>query len=251
MKRRHIALLAAVSVATPVLLGGAAAPAAATGRSARPLSGPSALSVREARAMPNGDRLRGDRSVRAGLKDVPRTFEAGGDWGEFDVVLENVTQGEVSGFIVGLHGLTVFPQPGLRPSHMRVQALSGGSWTDVVLDGLGPGNVNGWVPVDGMVLSQGKTTIRMRAKFSADAPFDEFHLSAWVDTGHGADDEDTWTKSRLVRRDAPSPDPSTDPSPDPSTDPGPEPSARHRSMSRRTAPGRACATGGGPAAGRP
>ncbi len=93
------------------------------------------------------------------------------------------------------------------------------------------GNVNGWVPVDGMVLSPGKTTIRMRAKFSADAPFDEFHLSAWVDTGHGADDEDTWTKSRLVRRDAPSPDPdpdpdpSADPSPDPSTDPDPEPSA--------------------------
>ncbi|WP_430478627.1 hypothetical protein ACQZM9_14450 [Streptomyces sp. P11-1] len=225
MKRRHIALLAAASVAASALLAGT--PALAVTGSAR------VLPAREVGAV-RGD---GPSSVENGLvtrlKGVPETFVAGGAWEEFDLVLDNISRGEISDFTSDMQVITFFPGPALHPSHMNVQARSGGSWVDAKLVDMGPQDVNVELPVRPMVLPPGKTTIRLRMKFSADAPSVELYLGPQPDEQHATGDEDYWVAAQLVHRDAPSPDPSTDPEPstepgpdpDPSTGPGPDPSA--------------------------
>ncbi|MEU2292258.1 hypothetical protein ACFY9H_05115 [Streptomyces bacillaris] len=225
MKRRHIALLAAASVAASALLAGT--PALAVAGSAR------VLPAREVGAV-RGD---GPSSVESGLvtrlKGVPETFVAGGAWEEFDLVLDNISQGEISDFTSDMQVITIIPDPALHPSHMSVQVLSGGSWVDTRLQDMGARDVNVALPVRPMVLPPGKTTIRLRTKFSADAPSVELYLGPQPDEQHATGDEDYWVTTRIVHRDAPSPDPSTDPEPsrepgpdpDPSTGPGPDPSA--------------------------
>ncbi|MFJ9569295.1 hypothetical protein [Streptomyces bacillaris] len=225
MKRRHIALLAAASVAASALLAGT--PALAVTGSAR------VLPAREVGAV-RGD---GPSSVESGLvtrlKGVPETFVAGGAWEEFDLVLDNISQGEISDFTSDMQVITIIPDPALHPSHMSVQVLSGGSWVDTRLQDMGARDVNVALPVRPMVLPPGKTTIRLRMKFSADAPSVELYLGPQPDEQHATGDEDYWVAAQLVHRDAPSPDPSTDPEPsrepgpdpDPSTGPGPDPSA--------------------------
>ncbi|MFB6903426.1 hypothetical protein ACFCWB_04030 [Streptomyces bacillaris] len=213
MKRRHIALLAAASVAASALLAGT--PALAVTGSAR------VLPAREVGAV-RGD---GPSSVENGLvtrlKGVPETFVAGGAWEEFDLVLDNISQGEISDFTLSLEVITIIPSPALHPAHTSVQVRSGGSWVDAKLVDMGPRDVNVELPVRPVVLPPGKTTIRLRMKFSADAPLVTLYLGSRPDEQHATGDEDYWVAAQLVHRDAPSPDPSTEP--EPSTEPGPDP----------------------------
>ncbi|MYT40058.1 hypothetical protein GTY66_29100 [Streptomyces sp. SID8356] len=213
MKRRHIALLAAATVATPALLG--AAPALAVTGSAR------ALPVRAAGEVRGVGPASVENAVVARLKGVPETFVAGGDWEEFDLVLDNISQDEISGVTLDMQVITIVPDPALHPSHMNVQTRSGGSWVDARLVDMGSRDVNAELPVRPMVLPPGKTTIRLRMRFSADAPTVELYLGPEPDEHHATEDEDYWVATQLVHRAAPSPDPSTDP--DPSTGPDPEP----------------------------
>ncbi|MFB7227892.1 hypothetical protein ACFCY9_09270 [Streptomyces fimicarius] len=223
MKRRGIALLAAVVVAAPALVGSASAQAGT--RSAQSLSAPGA----QTRATPKAARSSAEGSLVTRLKGVPRTFEAGGDWGEFGLVLKNVSDGPVSGFTVDLQVITIFPDPALHPPHMRIQMMSGGSWTDVELESMGSQDVNATLPVRTMVLQPGESTFRMRMKFSGDAPFVDFYLGPQPDEDHATEDVDYWESAELVRRNGPDPEPSADPepstAPEPSADPGPGPSA--------------------------
>ncbi|MFE7334049.1 hypothetical protein [Streptomyces griseus] len=218
MKRRGIALLAAVVVAAPALVGSASAQAGT--RSAQSLSAPGA----QTRATSKVARSSAEGSLVTRLKGVPRTFEAGGDWGEFGLVLKNVSDGPVSGFTVDLQVITIFPDPALHPPHMRIQMMSGGSWTDVELESMGSQDVNATLPVRTMVLQPGESTFRMRMKFSGDAPFVDFYLGPQPDEDHATEDVDYWESAELVRRNGPDPEPSADPepstAPEPSADPG-------------------------------
>ncbi|MFE2291324.1 hypothetical protein [Streptomyces sp. NPDC059452] len=218
MKHRHIALLAAASVAIPVLLGGT--PALAVTRSAQ------VLSVRGVAGATPGDGRRDavEKGLVTRLKGVPETFVAGGAWEEFDLVLDNISQGEISHFTADIQVITIAPDPALHPSHMSVQVRFGGSWVNPRLQDMGQRDVNVALPVGPMVLPPGKTTIRLRMKFSADAPSVELYLGPQPDEDHSTGDVDYWVPTHLVHRDAPSPEPSTDPEPEPSTDPSPEPS---------------------------
>ncbi|TGZ09943.1 hypothetical protein [Streptomyces rhizosphaericola] len=215
MKRRHIALLAAASVATPALLG--VAPALAVTGSAR------TLSVRETGEVRGVGPASVENAVVARLKGVPETFVAGGDWEEFDLVLDNISQDEISGVTLDMQVITIVPDPALHPAHMNVQTRSGGSWVDARLVDMGPRDVNAELPVRPMVLPPGKTTIRLRMKFSADAPTVELYLGPEPDEHHATEDEDYWVATQIVHRAAPSPDPSTDPDPSTKPDPDPEP----------------------------
>ncbi|NUV84235.1 MULTISPECIES: hypothetical protein [Streptomyces] len=219
MKRRHIALLAAATVVTPALLG--AAPALVVTGSAR------ALPVRAAGEVRGAGSASVENAVLARLKGVPETFVAGGEWEEFDLVLDNISQDEISGVTLDMQVITIVPDPALHPSHMNVQTRSGGSWVDAKLVDMGSRDVNAELPVRPMVLPPGKTTIRLRMRFSADAPTVELYLGPQPDEHHATEDEDYWVATQLVHRAAPSPDPSTGPDPstdpDPSTGPDPEP----------------------------
>ncbi|SBV01879.1 hypothetical protein YW5DRAFT_06836, partial [Streptomyces sp. Ncost-T6T-1] len=224
MKRRRIALLATTAVVTPVLLGGASALA-----DTRAVPTPSQRATKPVSAAPSDEsRKAGAGSVVTRLKEVPAEFEAGGEWKEFDLVLENITEKDVSGFILDIQVITIFPEEALHPPHMAAQVMIGGSWVDVELWDMGVQDVDVIVPVTGMVLPPGKTVIPVRMKFAGDAPSVEFYLGPRVDTDHAADDEEYWESSRIVRpvdpEPEPSPDPSEEPGPEPSEDPDPEPS---------------------------
>ncbi|MFJ9530527.1 hypothetical protein [Streptomyces cyaneofuscatus] len=175
VKRRCIAALVAVSLATPVLLAGASAAAADTVGTRTHLVGATTVTTRDDR-----------RSVKSGglvtgLRRVPAEFMAGGDWGEFDLVLTNITEKDLSDFTMDIQVITYYPDPPLHPSHMSVQAMFGGSWRDMELWDMGKRDVDVMLPVEDMTLPPGETVIALRMKFSGDAPSVEFELGPQTD----------------------------------------------------------------------
>ncbi|MFF0969440.1 hypothetical protein ACWDQO_26380 [Streptomyces sp. NPDC003703] len=176
-----------------------------------------------AKAIRNDGRSKSGGSLVTRLKGVPETFEAGGDWAEFDLTLSNVSDEAISQFIVGVQAVTIAPDPALQPSHMNAQMMLGGSWTDLSLEDMGGLDVNIPLPFDDVVLPPGTTVFRMRMKFTSDAPLVRFCLGPQPDEDHATGDEDYWECQKIVRPAAPDPEPSSDP--EPSEHPGPEPSA--------------------------
>ncbi|MFB6664073.1 hypothetical protein [Streptomyces parvus] len=220
MKRRRIALLATASVATPVLLGGASAVADTVG--ARPQS----LRVTGAVTSDGGRNEEGGGLVTR-FRGVPAEFEAGGDWQEFDLVLTNITEEELSDFTMDIQLITFHPGESLQPSHVSVQAKFDGSWEDLELWDMGGQDVDVILPVDDMTLAPGETVIPLRMKFAGDAPSVRFHIGPQADEDHAEEsNEDYWESAWIIRPadPDPSPDPSVEPGPEPSEDPGPEPS---------------------------
>lgn len=222
-------MLAAALVATPVLVGGA--PAAADTASTR------THSAHAKKATPSSDRRRArSGGIETRLRRVPAEFVAGADWQEFDLVLKNVTEKDLSDFTMDIQVITHYPDAPLHPSHMSVQAMSDSSWEDLELWDMGPQDVDVLLPVDGMKLVPGETVIPLRMKFSGDAPSVKFFLGPQADEDHAeAINEDYWESAWIVRGAAPGPgpgpsadpEPSTDPDPSsgPSSDPAPDPSA--------------------------
>ncbi|MEU6613191.1 hypothetical protein [Streptomyces parvus] len=216
MKRRRIALLVTASVATPVLLGGASAVADTMTAEAHP--------VHATKAATSDDRLHasgGGLVLR--LDGVPAEFEAGGEWQEFDLVLENVSEKDVSDFAVEIELVTLIPDAPLRPADVSVQVRSNGAWVDAPLWDLGgERDVAVIVPVDGMVLPPGIVGMPVRMKFTKDAPLVQFHLGPRPDDDHAESEEEFWESAWITRPADPEPEPSVEP--EPSEDPGPEPS---------------------------
>ncbi|NMO32308.1 hypothetical protein HG826_01615 [Streptomyces sp. GMY01] len=215
MKRRRTALLATVVVAASAL------PTSATALAdTRSVHSPSALGAKATR---HGGRSESAGSLLTRLKDVPATFEAGGDWREFDLALSNVSDGPISKFTVDVQVITITPDPALHPSHMRAQMMLDGSWTDVEPADMGPRDANLSLPLHGVVLPPGTTVFRMRMKFSSDAPRVEFFLGAQPDEDNATGDVDYWESAQLVPPTAPEPSPDPDPSADPGPGPSPDP----------------------------
>ncbi|MFF9084512.1 hypothetical protein ACF1BR_32975 [Streptomyces rubiginosohelvolus] len=216
MKRRRIALFATVSVAAPVLLGGASAVADTMSAETRPVHAAKA-SVSDGRRHASG----GGLVLR--LDGVPAEFEAGGEWQEFDLLLENVSEKDVSDFTVEIQLITLIPDAPLRPADVRAQVRVDGAWVDASLWDMGePRDVAVAVPVDGMVLPPGTVGMPVRMKFAKDAPLVEFHLGPRPDDGHAESEEEFWESAWITRPAEPEPEPSVEP--EPSEDPGPEPS---------------------------
>ncbi|WP_435297769.1 hypothetical protein [Streptomyces sp. YPW6] len=216
MKRRRIALLATAAVAAPVFLGGASAVADTV--SARAQSRP----VATARTSDDGRNEEGGGLV-ARFRGVPAEFEAGGDWQEFDLVLKNITEEELSDFTMDIQLITLYPGESLQPSHVSVQAKFDGPWEDLELWDMGGQDVDVKLPVDGMRLAPGETVIPLRMKFAGDAPSVRFHIGPQPDEDHAEESsEDYWESAWIIR--PAGPDPSPDPSVEPSEDPDPEPS---------------------------
>ncbi|QWQ41955.1 hypothetical protein KME66_13780 [Streptomyces sp. YPW6] len=216
MKRRRIALLATAAVAAPVFLGGASAVADTV--SARAQSRP----VATARTSDDGRNEEGGGLV-ARFRGVPAEFEAGGAWQEFDLVLKNITEEELSDFTMDIQLITLYPGESLQPSHVSVQAKFDGPWGDLELWDMGGRDVDVILPVDGMRLAPGETVIPLRMKFAGDAPSVRFHIGPQPDEDHAEESsEDYWESAWIIR--PAGPDPSPDPSVEPSEDPDPEPS---------------------------
>ncbi len=219
MKRRRIALLATASVATPVLLGGASAVADTVGARPQPLRVTGAVTSDDGRNEEGG-------GLVTRFRGVPAEFEAGGDWQEFDLVLKNITEEELSDFTMDIQLITFHPGESLQPSHVSVQAKFDGSWEDLELWDMGGQDVDVILPVDDMKLAPGETVIPLRMKFAGDAPSVRFHIGPQADEDHAEEsNEDYWESAWIIRPADPGPDPSTDPEPDPSEGPEPEPSA--------------------------
>ncbi|MET7411655.1 hypothetical protein [Streptomyces rubiginosohelvolus] len=222
MKRRRIALLATASVATPVLLGGASAVADTVGARPQPLRVTGAVTSDDGRNEEGG-------GLVTRFRGVPAEFEAGGDWQEFDLVLKNITEEELSDFTMDIQLITFHPGESLQPSHVSVQAKFDGSWEDLELWDMGGQDVDVILPVDDMKLAPGETVIPLRMKFAGDAPSVRFHIGPQADEDHAEEsNEDYWESAWIIRPADPGPDPSPDPSvepgPEPSEDPEPEPS---------------------------
>ncbi|MGW7588033.1 hypothetical protein [Streptomyces rubiginosohelvolus] len=221
MKRRRIALLATASVATPVLLGGASAVADTVGARPQPLRVTGAVTS-------DGGRNEEGGGLVTRFRGVPAEFEAGGDWQEFDLVLKNITEEELSDFTMDIQLITFHPGESLQPSHVSVQAKFDGSWEDLALWDMGGQDVDVILPVDDMKLAPGETVIPLRMKFAGDAPSVRFHIGPQADEDHAEEsNEDYWESAWIIRPadPDPSPDPSVEPGPEPSEDPEPEPSA--------------------------
>ncbi|MFD6200522.1 hypothetical protein [Streptomyces rubiginosohelvolus] len=216
MKRRRIALLATASVATPVLLGGASAVADTVGARPQPLRVTGAVTSDDGRNEEGG-------GLVTRFRGVPAEFEAGGDWQDFDLVLKNITEEELSDFTMDIQLITFHPGESLQPSHVSVQAKFDGPWEDLELWDMGGQDVDVILPVDDMKLAPGETVIPLRMKFAGDAPCVRFHIGPQADEDHAEEsNEDYWESAWIIRPADPGPDP--DPSPDPSVEPGPEPS---------------------------
>ncbi|MFF2222797.1 hypothetical protein ACFVV7_05750, partial [Streptomyces globisporus] len=221
VKRRRIALLATASVATPVLLGGASAVADTVGARPQPLRVTGAVTSDDGRSEEGG-------GLVTRFRGVPAEFEAGGDWQEFDLVLKNITEEELSDFTMDIQLITFHPGESLQPSHVSVQAKFDDPWEDLELWDMGGQDVDVILPVDGMKLAPGETVIPLRMKFAGDAPSVRFHIGPQADEDHAEEsNEDYWESAWIIRPadPDPDPDPSADPEPEPSEDPGPEPSA--------------------------
>ncbi|MBK3533442.1 hypothetical protein JHN61_07060 [Streptomyces sp. MBT67] len=157
------------------------------------------------------------------FRGVPAEFEAGGDWQEFDLVLKNITEEELSDFTMDIQLITFHPGESLQPSHVSVQAKFDGSWEDLELWDMGGQDVDVILPVDDMKLAPGETAIPLRMKFAGDAPSVRFHIGPQADEDHAEEsNEDYWESAWIIRPADPGPEP--DPSSDPSVEPGPEPS---------------------------
>ncbi|MFC8695433.1 hypothetical protein [Streptomyces parvus] len=218
MKRRRIALLATASVAAPVLLGGASAVADTVGARPQPLRVTGAVTSGDGRNEEGG-------GLVTRFRGVPAEFEAGGDWQEFDLVLKNITEEELSDFTMDIQLITFHPGESLQPSHVSVQAKFGDPWEDLELWDMGGQDVDVILPVDGMKLAPGETVIPLRMKFAGDAPSVRFHIGPQADEDHAEEsNEDYWESAWIIRPADPGPEPSADPEPEPSEDPGPEPS---------------------------
>ncbi len=203
-------------MAAPVFLGGASAVADTV--SARAQSRP----VATARTSDDGRNEEGGGLV-ARFRGVPAEFEAGGDWQEFDLVLKNITEEELSDFTMDIQLITLYPGESLQPSHVSVQAKFDGPWEDLELWDMGGQDVDVKLPVDGMRLAPGETVIPLRMKFAGDAPSVRFHIGPQPDEDHAEESsEDYWESAWIIR--PAGPDPSPDPSVEPSEDPDPEPS---------------------------
>lgn len=222
-------------MATPLLLGGASAVADTVGARPQPFR------VTSAAASDDGQNEGGGGLV-ARFRGVPAKFEAGGDWQEFDLVLENITDEELSDFTMDIQLITFHPGESLQLSHVSVQANFDGPWEDLELWDMGGQDVDVILPVDGMQLAPGgQTVVPLRMKFAGDAPLVRFHIGAQADEDHAEEiNEDYWESAWITRPSdpepepsvepepskAPGPEPSADPTPEPSTDPEPEPSTQ-------------------------
>ncbi|MFJ4473709.1 hypothetical protein [Streptomyces xanthochromogenes] len=226
MNHKRIAVLAAVAAVTPTVL--AAVPARA--EEIRPTAPSPYLPARGplldtgAGGPATGARPAADarQQMTSVVREVPDTFEAGGDWGEFTLAVGNLTDHDLSEYDVNLAVDTIHPAPRLVLEHMRVQLRLNGTWVDAPLEQPDrDGNVDAALPLDRVVLPPGETTFRVRIRFTADTPLTFFILGPRPDIQHSPDPVDTWVESEIVRPHAPNPDPEPDPDPDPTLDPTP------------------------------
>lgn len=217
-----------------MLLGGASAVADTVGERPQPLGVAGAVTSDDGREEEGG-------GLVTRFRGVPAEFEAGGDWQEFDLVLKNITEEELSDFTMDIQLITFHPGESLQPSHVSVQAKFDGSWEDLELWDMGGQDVDVILPVDDMKLAPGETVVPLRMKFAGDAPLVRFHIGPQADEDHADEsNEDYWESAWITRpadpepepsvepepSEAPGPEPSADPAPEPSTDPEPEPSTQ-------------------------
>ncbi|MFF3976395.1 hypothetical protein [Streptomyces sp. NPDC001828] len=222
-----MAVLAAVAAVTPTVLAAAPASAEETRPAARSPHVPNRsplFGTHPRAAAPAADPRQQMTSV---VREVPDTFEAGGDWGEFTLVIGNLTDHDLSDYDVNLAIDTIHPAPRLVMEHMRVQLRVNGAWADAPLEQPDrDGNVDAALPLDRVVLPPGETAFRVRIRFTSDAPLTFFMLGPTPDTQHSPDPVDNWVESKIVRPHAPDPDPDPTPDPTPPTQtPSPSPSS--------------------------
>ncbi|MYV62170.1 hypothetical protein GTW37_25130, partial [Streptomyces sp. SID4931] len=160
--------MATASLAAPVFLGGASAVAEPLGARTHPVHAAKAATSDERRQASSGDLV-----LR--LDGVPAEFEAGGEWQEFDLVLENTSEEDAPDLDIDIDLVTITPDDPLRSADVSVQFRSNGVWVDAYIRGsAGSGGVSMHVPADGMVLPPGRSAMPVRMKFAKDAPLVQF-----------------------------------------------------------------------------
>ncbi|GAA4100439.1 hypothetical protein GCM10022284_44080 [Streptomyces hundungensis] len=224
MNHKRMTVLAAVAAVTPTVL--AATPASA--EEARPATRsshvPNRYSLFDTHARADASAANQRQQMTSVVREVPDFFEAGGDWGEFTLVVGNLTDHDLSDYDVNLAVDTIHPAPRLVMEHMRVQLRVDGAWVDAPLEQPDrDANVDAALPLDRVVLPPGDTSFQVRIRFTSDAPLTFFILGPRPDTQHSSDPVDTWVESEIVRFHTPGPGPDPDPDPDPEPTPDPTP----------------------------
>ncbi|MFE3685415.1 hypothetical protein ACFXPM_19495 [Streptomyces sp. NPDC059095] len=225
VNHKRMAVLAAVAAVTPTVLVAAPASAEEARPAARSPHGPTRNPLFDTHTRADAPAADPRRQMTSVVREVPDTFEAGGDWGEFTLVVGNLTDHDLSDYDVNLAVDTIHPAPRLVMEHMRVQLRVDGAWVDAPLEQPDrDANVDAALPLDRVILPPGDTAFQVRIRFTSDAPLTFFILGPRPDIQHSPDPVDTWVESEIVRFHTPDPEPTPDPTP-PTQTPSPSPSS--------------------------
>lgn len=187
VNHKRMAVLAAVAAVTPTVLVAAPASAEEARPAARSPHGPTRNPLFDTHTRADAPAADPRRQMTSVVREVPDTFEAGGDWGEFTLVIGNLTDHDLSDYDVNLAVDTIHPAPRLVMEHMRVQLRVDGAWVDAPLEQPDrDGNVDAALPLDRVVLPPADTAFQVRIRFTSDAPLTFFMLGPTPDTRHAA-----------------------------------------------------------------
>lgn len=186
-----MAVMTAAAAMAPAVLG-AAAPAAA-GEGPGTVLAASDRSAAEGPG-PRGGQAHADTAPDLRLEGVPETVEAGGDWAEFSVVIDNAHDG---GEVWMLDMALNTDGPQVYGDDLQVQVHVDGVWRDARIDSdPGLGNFD-LALLEAFSLPEGRTTVPVRIRAGADAPLVEFFMGPRIYDGQVESDPAYWVASRI------------------------------------------------------
>ncbi|MFI5986445.1 hypothetical protein ACIBEA_36990 [Streptomyces sp. NPDC051555] len=126
---------------------------------------------------------------KLGLKGVPSSFKAGGDWSGFKVTVDNDGKTQKSYVLV----LAVADENAkLKTKDVQVQVLVGGTWHTAEI--ISEGGTPVALLTDDINLPKGTTELSVRVRFGANAPVGEILFAA---SGGSNLDEDIWSDTAI------------------------------------------------------
>ncbi|MET3988127.1 hypothetical protein [Streptomyces sp. PvR034] len=126
---------------------------------------------------------------KLGLKGVPSSFKAGGDWSGFKVTVDNDGKTQKSYVLV----LAVADENAkLKTKDVQVQVLVGGTWHTAEI--ISEGGTPVALLTDDITLPKGTTELYVRVRFGANAPVGEILFAA---SGGSNLDEDVWSDTAI------------------------------------------------------
>ncbi|MFH8220649.1 hypothetical protein ACH4C2_20190 [Streptomyces sp. NPDC018057] len=190
MRSTYMAVVAAAAAMAPAVLG--AAPAAA-GEATGTVSAAPDRSPAESPG-PRGGQARAHTAPDLTLEGAPEAVQAGGDWADFSVVIDNAHEGD-GNWTLDMSLNTDGPR--LYGDDLRVQVRVDGVWRDArVISDPGLGNFD-LALLESFPVPKGRTTVPVRIRAGADAPLVEFFIGPRLFDGQVQSDPGYWVRSEI------------------------------------------------------